>query len=477
MLAAQRNKTPIFFALVSLPATAMGFALSVQISVLSWLLATRYGLKIEEIGLVWAAGPLAGILGQVLVGGLSDRTWMWRGRRRVYIIGGGVLAALSMLALPEIGAISKALGLASVLGVAIAVALALDLAVNVGFNPTRSLIADVTDEGVERTNAYSTMQVVSGSFGVGAYAIGALFGNLTLIYVAVALVLLFAVIPSLMIEEPRALSAENTAMPVTHLWRTIRSLSPLWALLVYDSYALGARMAGIATQGYVAEMLCAVGTVVLIAEVWWGQLDEDSPFRKTVSASALCWLGIQPIFVFMVSFLQDRMPMLDDAALGQVTGLAFLALNAVAALAPLLLGRLAKRFGAIEVHVIALALMAAGLAAVWAWAANPFALYALMAICGIGWGSVVSLPFAIMSERVEPQRMGLYMGLFNLSVVLPQLVTSFGIGSFVARVDDKGLIFLLSAGFIAASAFLWWFARPHRVPQLASKGSPHVAPV
>lgn len=477
MLASQRNKTPAFFALISLPATAMGFALSVQISVLSWLLATRYGLKIEEIGLVWAAGPLAGILGQVLVGGLSDRTWVWGGRRRVYIIAGGALAAVSMIALPEIGAISKSLGLGSVLGVAIAVALALDLAVNVGFNPTRALIADVTDEGPERTNAYSIMQVVSGSFGVGAYAIGALFGNMTLIYAAVGLVLLFAVIPAIVIEEPRSFYTHDSIAAPTPPWRTFRSLSPLWALLLYDGYALAGRLSGYAPQGFAAEMLCAAATMLLIAEAYWGQQDEDSPFRKTVSASALCWLGIQPIFVFMVSFLQHRMPMLDDDALGRVTGLAFLSLNAVAALAPLLLGRMAKRFGAIEVHVMALALMAVGLFAVWTSASTPLALYALMAVCGVGWGSVVSLPFAIMSERVEPVRMGLFMGLFNLSVVLPQLVTSFGIGSFVARVDDKGLIFALSAAFIAASAFLWYCARP-RIAQLPlSKGTPDVAVV
>ena len=63
-LASQRSRSPAFFLLLSLPATAMGLALSVQISVLSWILATRYGLEIHEIGLVWAAGPLAGIAGQ-----------------------------------------------------------------------------------------------------------------------------------------------------------------------------------------------------------------------------------------------------------------------------------------------------------------------------------------------------------------------------------------------------------------------------
>ena len=98
------------------------------------------------------------------------------------------------------------------LGVAIAVALALDLSINVSFNPTRSLITDVTPEGIARTRGYTWMQTVSGTFGVLAYAIGAAFGNLTLIYVAAVLVLLFSIVPSFLIVEPRVLpSAADTA--------------------------------------------------------------------------------------------------------------------------------------------------------------------------------------------------------------------------------------------------------------------------
>ena len=63
MRAFQKNKTPFFFGLLSLPSTAMGFALSIQISALSWILTTQYGLDIHDVGLVWAAGPLAGIIG------------------------------------------------------------------------------------------------------------------------------------------------------------------------------------------------------------------------------------------------------------------------------------------------------------------------------------------------------------------------------------------------------------------------------
>jgi maltose/moltooligosaccharide transporter len=462
MLAAQRDKSPAFFLLLSLPATAMGFALSVQISVLSWMLATRYGLKIDEIGLVWAAGPVAGILGQVVVGALSDRIWALGGRRRVFILGGGALAAAAMLMLPEIGALSRAMGLESVFGMAIAVALALDLAVNVGFNPTRALIADVTDEGAERTRSYSWMQVVSGSFGVGAYAIGAIFGNDVLIYVAVVLVIAFAVVPAILIEEPRTAYSGKQIQPEAAPFGFASAalcLSPLWALLLYDLLALAVRVLGIASPGYGAELACATATLALVAHAFVGRTDAHTPFRRTVAASALCWLGVQPIFVFMVTFLQYRMPWLSEATLGQVTALSFLALNAVAALAPLILGPLAGRFGAIRVHVAALALMAAGLLLVWLAADVPLMLYALMALCGIGWGSIVSLPFAIMSERVDMRRMGLFMGLFNLSVVLPQLVTSLGIGSFMAAVADKGLLFVLSGSFIAASALLWFFVQ------------------
>ena len=81
-----------------------------------------------------------------------------------------------------------------ILGVAIAVAIALDLSINVSFNPARSLITDVTPEGAERTRGYTWMQTVSGSFGVLAYAIGAAFGNVALIYVGAGIVLLFSLL-------------------------------------------------------------------------------------------------------------------------------------------------------------------------------------------------------------------------------------------------------------------------------------------
>jgi len=77
MLAIQKKLSNIFYLLIGLPSTAMGFALSIQIAVLSWILRTKYNLEIDQIGIVWAAGPIAGILGQPLVGLISDKIWFW----------------------------------------------------------------------------------------------------------------------------------------------------------------------------------------------------------------------------------------------------------------------------------------------------------------------------------------------------------------------------------------------------------------
>src|SRR5208283_2228690 len=93
---------------------------------------------------------------------------------------------------------------------------------------------------------------------------------------------------------------------------------------------------------------------------------------------------------------------------------------------------------------------------------TPFALYALMAIVGVGWGAIVSLPFAIMSENVQKSRMGFFMGIFNLSVVLPQLFVSLGLGVLIQHAPDKNIIFIISGVSVALSAFFWSFVKEEK---------------
>ena len=450
----------------------MGFALSIQISALSWILTTQYGLDIHDVGLVWAAGPLAGILGQVIIGVISDKVWFWNGRRRPFILIGGVLASLMLLALPNLDVISASLGVGGILGVAIAVALTLDLSINVSFNPTRSLIADVTDTGEERTKGYTWMQSISGTFGVLAYAIGAAFNNYVLIYGGAVIVLGFSVIPTLFITEPRALKDDNgntSENPVPRgredsMLNMLIAIRPLWGFLAYDVFAMARRLAGMDPENYYAEIACGVITAVLVIQALLEKSENGknhlSAFRKVIAAHSFSWVGIQTTFVFLFAFLQQKLPGMTDIEMGRVGSMSFLVLNAVGALLPaLVLMPLALRIGRIKTHAICLAIMTTGYIGLYYLGSSPLHIYVLMGVVGIGWAAIVSLPFAIVSQKVSEARMGLYMGLFNLSVVLPQLVVSLGVALMISRAPDKSIIFVVSAASLALSAIAWSFVR------------------
>lgn len=507
MLEIQKKLSNSFYAVLSLPSTAMGFALAVQIAALSWLLSVRFGLDIADIGLVWATGPFAGIVGQVVIGIISDNVWVWNGRRRAFILVGGVLASLGLLALPYIGVIQLSMGLEGILGVAIVVSLTIDLAINVSFNPTRAIIADVTPEGRPRTKGYTWMQTVSGSFGVLAYLIGALFGNYVLIYFGAVLVLVFSIIPPFLIKEPRYLgqygredqdpgvkTIDNKQNPAS-LLEIMKTILPLWGFLLYAIYGFMVRLGNMPRiPNYAFEIFCMVFTLVLVVYTLSRKEKGKSReaggligFQKVLAAHSFTWIGVQTMFIYLFAFVRFRVPeiagididpLLLDApeeltggdavaiagqsleeineTIGRIVNWSFFSLNLVAAIIPVLfLEPLAARFGRVKVHAFSIATMSVGYFVLIYMGYSPWVIYMLMAIVGIGWGATISLPFAIMSQKIPQARMGLYMGLFNLSVVLPMFVASLGVGELVQDMEDKSIIFIVAALTTAISAIAW----------------------
>ncbi|REL33498.1 MFS transporter [Rhodohalobacter sp. SW132] len=483
MLDIQKRLSNSFYALLALPSTAMGFALSVQIAALSWLLTYQYGLEITDIGLVWATGPIAGILGQVIIGIISDNVWVWNGRRRIFIVIGGTLASLMLLALPNIGVIQAALGLEAILGIAILISMVLDLSINVSFNPTRSIVADVTPEGRERTKGYTWMQTVSGTFGVLSYFIGAVFGNIPLIYFGVILVFLFSVIPPLFIKEPKYLGrygedekeiakeAADSAIPGSvndaSLTEILKGIRPLWGFLMYGIYAIIKRLSGFEVPNYYFEIFALIVTIYLIGEALLkseaGKSKEEAGkigFQKVLAAHSFSWIGVQSMFIYFFAFVDFQMPDLSNEEVGTVVNWSFFSLNLIAAIIPVLaLEPLANKFGRVKTHATALGIMAVGYASIIFMGDSPYTLYILMMIVGIGWASIISLPFAIMSQKIAQNQMGLYMGLFNLSVVLPQLVSSFAIGDIVSVVENKNVLLVVCSLTVAFSSVAWFLVR------------------
>jgi MFS family permease len=482
MLDIQKRLSNTFYALLSLPATAMGLGLSIQIAALSWLLTYQYGLSISDIGLVWATGPIAGILGQVIIGIVSDNVWVMNGRRRVFILVGGVLASLMLLALPNIGIIQAGLGVEAILGIAIVISMVLDLSINVSFNPTRAIIADVTPEGRARTKGYTWMQTISGTFGVLSYFIGATLGNIPLIYIGAVVVFLFSVLPPFFIKEPKYLgrygededaitkSMEGEDPVPKHyasLTDVLMNIRPLWGFLLYGIYAIIKRLSGFEIPGYYFEYFAIGLSLVLIIQALTkketGKSKEEAGqigFQKVLAAHSFSWIGVQSMFIYFFAFVEFQIPELSNEEIGTVVNWSFFTLNLVAAIIPvLILEPLANKFGRIPTHSTALFIMAAGYLSILFLGDSPFVIYILMMIVGVGWASIISLPFAIMSQKVAQNQMGLYMGLFNLSVVLPQLVSSFAVGEVVENVPDKTILLIVCAVTVGASALAWRFVK------------------
>jgi MFS family permease len=334
------------------------------------------------------------------------------------------------LALPNIDVITKQLGIGSLLVVAIAVALTLDLAINISFNPTRSIIADVTPEGNPRTKGYTWMQTISGFFGVLAYLIGATLGNYILIYVGVIIVFLFSFIPMFFITESKELKSVANA-----------------------------------------ETEQKVGTTTE-----WGQL------YRVYFAHGFSWIGIQTMFVYIIAFIQQKYfngvvdQEIINAQSGQIIAISFAVLNTIGFILPaFVLEPIVEKIGRVKTHIMCVAIMSLGYFGIVFLGKSPFILYVLMAVAGIGWAAVVSLPFAIMTEKIDQSRTGFFMGIFNLSVVLPQLLVSLAVGTIIKNAADKNVIFLISGVSLAFSAIFWMLVKEKRTRSTKDTNTPQAA--
>jgi Na+/melibiose symporter-like transporter len=198
------------------------------------------------------------------------------------------------------------------------------------------------------------MQAISNFFGALAYLMAALFGNYVLIYVGVVIILLFSIIPLFFITEPRQLVQASGDTQLNNASAT---------------------------------------------KTQWGEL------LKIYFAHAFSWLGIQTMFVYSFAFLEQRFNVDDEEYLGQIIGWMFFILNAVGSLFPIfLLEPLARKIGRVRTHYLSLLTMSLGYFLIAFYIRSPQAMYAVFILLSLGWAAVVSLPFAIMTEKVAKNK-------------------------------------------------------------------------
>lgn len=447
--------------LLSAPSAGLGIALTSQITALSWLLQSQYHLAIDDIALVWAAGPLAGIVGQVAAGHASDRSWLFGGRRRAYLLVSGILSSAALLALPKLDTVSAVLGGISIVFVAACVALLLDIAINIGLNPARALIADIVPPGPERSLTFAYMQTLSGAAGVAITIIGAWLGNMWMIVIAAILALPLTSIPGFLVREPREIAAPELTetLSLKLLLAMLLPIAPAAAFTVVSSVA---KIIGLTIPVVPLALATAVATGFLAISIFrTDRTDQVALARRILFAQGLSWIGIFTMFVFLAPVVSERLPQVDQDQFGRAIAISLGLFNLVAAIAPLtILMPLVARYRRAYVHAASMILMGLAFGVIGLFVQTELQLWFCMAAAGIGWGSLVSLPYVIFCDRIDARQLGLLLGIFNLAVVIPQLVVSLGLGAIAPSLSTRGALFVIAAIALFAAALAWAMVPP-----------------
>lgn len=376
------------------------------------------GADVASLPILWIAGPITGLVVQPIVGHLSDRTWTPIGRRRPYILAGGCAGAFFLVVMAQARAVWEA-----------AVALwFLTAGLNLASEPFRALIADNVAEQ-RRTSAFAIQGAV---IGAGAVFASALPWLLSLLY------------------GGRPETAPG-GLPTT-------------VRLALDIGAVGL-LAGVAATVFTTRELppdqIHSKRGIRLLDIFDELLRLPKAMRRLGVVQFFAWFGLFVLWVYAAPAVAANSGVADRAsshgynAIADWVGVMFALYNGVAVFTAPLLPRLAAKIGRRETHAVCLGLGAAGLVG-FGFIHDPRWLWAPSVGIGCAWASILSIPYAMVATSSGPTRMGLYMGIQNIFIVLPQLAASFLLGWTVKVVfsDRPGLAFLLAAGAFVIAAMV-----------------------
>ncbi|HEV2594406.1 MAG TPA: MFS transporter [Sphingomicrobium sp.] len=422
------------------------------------------GSSVDNLPALWIAAPLTGLLVQPIVGHLSDRTWLGRlGRRRPYFVAGALLAASSLLLMP----------LAGQLLMAAVLLWTLDASLNISMEPFRAFVGDMLCKdqhaaGYGVQTAFIGAGAVVGSIfpwlldrlGVSNAAnAGAIpdtvrysfwFGAAAL-FLAVAWTVLSTKeyspgeMASFGEEREHPQNDEQLAALAS------RSLAPSFAWIVAglvviagvlvlnlqkEVYLLGALVFAYGVARLIAIRLAKSGNRTNMLAHIVGDFAGMPPLMKRLAVvQFFTWSALYTMWVFTTPVVaQDFYGSADPASAGfqsagNYVGELFAIYNGVAALAALtLLPWLAAKLGKALTHVICLLAGAAGYAS-FLVVHDPRMLVVSEIGIGIAWASILAMPYAILASSLPQRKLGIYMGLFNVFIVVPQLLVATVMGS------------------------------------------------
>lgn len=455
------------------------------------------GAEVDNLAILWIAAPLTGLLVQPIIGHFSDKTWGPLGRRRPYFLVGAILTSAAMIYMPN----------APSLWLAAATLWVMDAAINVTMEPFRAFVGDnLPDE--QRTRGYAMQTFFIGTGAVLASCLPWILTNVFAVvstaaegvtpdsvklsfYIGAAGMLLAVLwtvfstreyspeeIDAFETTRTAALAAQGTdERQAPARGSTTYMLGGLVWLIVGCAGIYGVRATGIEKELYVLSgFLAGFGVLQIVVGLMHrarasNGLTEiiDDVFRmpRTMRGLAVVqffsWFALFAMWIYTTAAVTAVHYGATDptsAAFNEGAnwvGVLFGVYNGVAALAAFAIPVIARRTGRKVAHAINLSLGGLGLIGVFL-IRDPQLLWLPMIGVGIAWASILSMPYAILAGAVPGRKMGVYMGIFNIFIVVPQLLAATILGLVLKSLFDGQAIMALVIGgvsfFIAAAVSL-----------------------
>jgi maltose/moltooligosaccharide transporter len=404
------------------------------------------GAKPDQIPMLWLAAPLTGLIVQPIIGQWSDNTWSPRfGRRRPFFLVGAILSSLALLAMPTSSTLWMAAGLLWVL----------DASINISMEPFRAFVADLLPAR-ERTRGFAMQSLF---IGLGAVIASAM--------------------PWMLTNWFGVAGSTPGTIPLTVKLSFFIGAAAFIGAVLYTVLTTKEHPPE-DIEAFKRRRKANVGLAANAREILHAAREMPDTMRQLAVVQLSTWLGLFCMWLyFPVAVARNVFGAPDSSSpLYQQgvewAGVCFGAYSAVCFAFSFFLPSIARVLGRTKAHAFCLLAGAAGLLSVVVIHQPKLLLLSMVGV-GIAWTSILSMPYAILAGSLPRVKTGVYMGIFNFFIVIPEIVASLGFGWVMSHLLDNNRLYAVVAGggFLFLAALLVWRVRdPSEAPASVPSGQP-----
>lgn len=380
----------------------------------------NFGADVHELSWFWLVAPITGLIVQPIIGHMGDNTWSPLGRRKPYFLIGAVLCAIGLVMLPNAASATQLMA-ANVLLLAVIFLAMMDASINVAMEPFRALVGDMLPKH-QATIGFSVQTILIG--------IGAVIGSdlprwLTKMGISN--------------EAPKGFVADNVIYAF-YIGAAVLIVSILYTIITTKEYSPEEFAAFENGKDHIEH-------TSKFSDIFKDFNTIPSQMKKLGIVQFFSWFALFTMWVFTTSALATHHFGLspDDThsaafnKAGDLTGSLFGSYNFYAIFFAFALTPIAKFIGKKQTHALALACGGLGLISMY-FIKDVNSLWISMIGLGFAWASILAMPYAMLIDSIPQKKMGVYMGIFNFFIVIPQIINGIFGGPIVSGIFGKQAI-------------------------------------